>query len=79
MPAASVAGAMPYMPTRRALAAAGRGDLVRAVLAAGGFLAVAQQLGLRARRRPTGYWDSLESLEQAPRPNTHRIGLGWVW
>jgi len=58
-------GAAPYMPTGRALAAAGRADLVREVQAAGGFLEVAQQLGLRARRRPKGFWDSQESLEQA--------------
>ena len=33
------------MPSRKALEGAGRGDLVRGVLAAGGFLAVAQELG----------------------------------
>ena len=32
----------PSMPTRTELRAAGRGDLVRAIAAAGGFLAVAQ-------------------------------------
>ena len=52
------------MPSRKALEAGGRGDLVRGVLAAGGFLAVAQELGLRARRKPQGYWDSSENLEQ---------------
>ncbi|KAK9828088.1 hypothetical protein WJX81_002392 [Elliptochloris bilobata] len=63
-PAGSAPGAPQYMPSRKALEQAGRADLVRGVMAAGGFLAVAQELGLRARRRPQGYWDSLENLEQ---------------
>jgi hypothetical protein len=63
------------MPTGRALAAAGRADLVREVQAAGGFLEVAQQLGLRARRRPKGFWDSQESLEQARAQG--RVGQGF--
>ena len=43
-----------YMPTRRALEGAGRSDLVRDVLAAGGFLEVALAVGMRSRRRPIG-------------------------
>ena len=62
--AAAAEGRPRYMPTRKALEAGGRGDLVRGVLAAGGFLAVAHQLGLRARRKPQGYWDAPENLEQ---------------
>ncbi len=51
------------MPTRASLAAAGRADLIRAINAAGGFLAVAQALGLRSKRRPIGYWDNLDNLD----------------
>ena len=43
-----------YMPTKKQLVAAGRQDLVKLVMAAGGFISVAQLLGLRARRRPEG-------------------------
>jgi hypothetical protein len=60
--AAEVAGKV--MPTRKELREAGRGDLVRAVEAAGGFLAVAQMLGLRSRRRPVGYWENLDNLDE---------------
>lgn len=52
------------MPTRAALQAAGRADIVRAVRAAGGSLAVAQRLGLRSRRRPVGFWDSTDNLDE---------------
>lgn len=56
------------MPARAALLAAGRRDLVRAINAAGGFLAVAQTLGLRSKRRPIGYWENLDNLDEV---NTH--------
>lgn len=42
------------MPTKEALKAAGRDDLIKLVTLAGGFTEVAQYLGLRARRRPQG-------------------------
>ncbi|BDA51189.1 hypothetical protein COCOBI_18-0650 [Coccomyxa sp. Obi] len=54
----------PRMPTRAALRAAGRDDIVRALRAAGGSLAVAQRLGLRCRRRPTGFWESTDNLDE---------------
>ncbi|CAL8466434.1 g5970 [Coccomyxa elongata] len=54
----------PRMPTRAALRAAGRADILRALRAAGGSLAVAQRLGLRCRRRPTGFWDSTDNLDE---------------
>ena len=54
----------PRMPTLAALRAAGRDDIVRALRAAGGSLAVAQRLGLRCRRRPTGFWDSTDNLDE---------------
>lgn len=58
------ASQQPRMPTRAALRAAGRVDILRALRAAGGSLAVAQRLGLRCRRRPTGFWDSTDNLEE---------------
>eukprot|EP00850_Spirogloea_muscicola_P010463 SM000061S19290 [mRNA] locus=s61:535723:539610:- [translate_table: standard] len=53
----------PYMPTRRQLVAAGRQDIVARIAAAGGFLSVAAALGLRARRRPNGFWEDLRNVD----------------
>jgi len=55
------------MPTRAALCAAGREDLLRALRCAGGTLAVAQRLGLWCARRPVGFWDSTDNLDEVPR------------
>jgi len=55
--------AKPLMPTRKELEAAWRDDLVAAIVAAGGFSAVAQQLNFRTRRRPVGYWDDQSCLD----------------
>lgn len=52
------------MPTSAQLAAAGRRDLVAAVKRAGGFLEVAQALGLRSQRKPAGYWDDESNLDE---------------
>ncbi|KAG6550698.1 hypothetical protein Mapa_007795 [Marchantia paleacea] len=52
-----------FMPTRRQLVSAGRQDLVEEIMAAGGFLSVAQALGLRSRRRPVGFWEDLRNLD----------------
>ncbi|CAK0783921.1 hypothetical protein CVIRNUC_007121 [Coccomyxa viridis] len=52
------------MPTRSELLAAGQQHLVRAIQHAGGFLTVAQLLGLRCKRRPPGYWDSPDVLDE---------------
>jgi hypothetical protein len=52
------------MPTRAALVAAGRSDLARCVVRAGGFLEVAQALGLRSRRRPPGWWEDEANLDR---------------
>ena len=52
------------MPMRRELEAAGRYDLVKAIQCAGGFIEVAQELGLRSMRRPPGYWDDDEALDR---------------
>lgn len=52
------------MPSRSQLQAAGRGDLVHLVRQAGGFLEVAQALGLRAPRRPAGYWHDEANLDR---------------
>jgi len=43
-----------YMPTKRQLADAGREDLIKRVISAGGFIHVAHLLGLRAKRKPEG-------------------------
>lgn len=52
-----------YMPTRAQLQAVGRFDLARRIQATGGFLFVAQCLGLKSTRRPNGFWDDLEKLD----------------
>ena len=44
-----------FMPTRKRLKAAGREDLIKLVTKAGGFMQVAQCLGLRSCRRPQGH------------------------
>ena len=51
------------MPSRADLVAAGRADLADDIEAAGGFAAVAAAVGLRARRRPVGYWDNTDALD----------------
>ena len=43
-----------YMPTKCQLAEAGREDLIKRVISAGGFIHVAHLLGLRAKRKPEG-------------------------
>jgi len=45
-----------YMPTKRQLADAGREDLVKRVISPGGFIHVAHLLGLRAKRKPEGWF-----------------------
>ncbi|KAH7437044.1 hypothetical protein KP509_05G053700 [Ceratopteris richardii] len=52
-----------YMPTREQMYSVGRSDLVRQVQDAGGFLYVANVLGLKATRRPNGFWDDLQRLD----------------
>lgn len=52
------------MPTHAQLAAAGRMDLIGAIIRHGGFGAVARRLGLRPTRRAAGYWRSLTNLER---------------
>ncbi|KAL4854923.1 Hexokinase-1 [Chlorella vulgaris] len=52
------------MPTSAQLVAAGRRDLSDAVKEAGGFLEVAQALGLRSQRKPAGYWEDGMNLDQ---------------
>ncbi len=52
------------MPNRQTLEQMGESRLLRGILNAGGFLHVAQQLGLRVSRRPKGYWDSIENLDE---------------
>ncbi|KAF6260236.1 hypothetical protein COO60DRAFT_1637771 [Scenedesmus sp. NREL 46B-D3] len=51
------------MPTRQQLLSAGRQDLVGVINKVGGFTEAALLLGLRATRRPAGYWDSLEVMD----------------
>ena len=52
------------MPNRQTLEQMGESRLLRGILNAGGFLHVAQQLGLRVSRRPKGYWDNIENLDE---------------
>lgn len=52
------------MPMRRELEAAGRHDLVKVIQSAGGFIEVAQELGLRSVRRPPGYWEDEDALDR---------------
>lgn len=52
------------MPSRKTLEQMGEHRLVRGIINAGGFLFVAQQLGLRTSRKPNGYWDNLENLDE---------------
>ena len=52
------------MPTRPQLQAAGEEQLIRGIADAGGFLAVAQRLGLRTPRKPNGFWDNIENLDE---------------
>lgn len=56
------------MPTSAQLAAAGRRDLAAAVRRAGGFLEVAQALGLRSQRKPAGYWEDEANLGEPSCP-----------
>ncbi|XP_024374746.1 uncharacterized protein [Physcomitrium patens] len=53
----------PHMPTRRQLQAAGEYELVEMIMDAGGFSSVAQDLRLRTKRRPVGYWEDLQNLD----------------
>lgn len=53
-----------YMPSICSLVASGHNDLVPLIKAAGGFFQVAQSLGLRARRKPPGFWDNEDSLDE---------------
>ncbi|KAG0600498.1 hypothetical protein M758_11G039200 [Ceratodon purpureus] len=53
----------PHMPTRRQLQAAGEHKLVEMIVAAGGFSSVAQDLRLRTKRRPVGFWEDLQNLD----------------
>ena len=55
-----------FMPTGRQLKAAGRQDLVKQIVAAGGFTEVAHRLGLRARRRPQGAPQSIPHSFRTP-------------
>ena len=71
--AAATKAELSRMPTKQGLSAAGRQDLVRAVERDGGFLEVSQLLGLTARRRPNGYWDNLEALDQVSAYLQHNI------
>lgn len=52
------------MPTPAQLEEAGRRDLVGAVRRAGGFLEVAQALGLRSQRKPAGFWEDEAHLDE---------------
>lgn len=52
------------MPSREKLQQMGQEKLIRGIQNAGGFMFVAQQLGLRTLRKPNGYWDNIENLDE---------------
>ena len=52
------------MPMRRELEAAGRRDLVKLVVDAGGFIEIAQEFGFQSVRRPAGYWGDQDALDR---------------
>lgn len=68
-------GLRPKMPTRKKLAEIGRRDLISAIEEAGGFLEVAFELNLRHRRKPSGYWDNMDTLDQEI---SRFIAANWV-
>ena len=53
-----------YMPPLTELRRLGRNDLIMAMDRAGGCSTVAAQLRLLGVRKPVGYWDEPEILEQ---------------
>ena len=60
-------GVLGFMPTNEEFREAERGDIAYAILKQhGGFLAVAERLGLRlpSPRKPSGYWDDFSNLER---------------
>ena len=58
-------GTLGIMPTQDNLSKASRSDLVNAIRKHGGYLAVAQRLGLElsSTRKPLGYWDNFSNLK----------------
>ncbi|GMH42747.1 hypothetical protein BSKO_10666 [Bryopsis sp. KO-2023] len=52
------------MPSQKELEEVGRKDLVQEVIKAGGFAVVAENLGWKANRRPTGHWDEAGVLDE---------------
>lgn len=52
------------MPTRADLEKLGESGLVQAICSAGGFLVVAQKLGLRTQRKPSGFWEDINNLDE---------------
>ena len=52
------------LPTREELETRGEHKLVQAILAAGGFMTVAHKLGFRTKRRPNGFWEDINSLDE---------------
>lgn len=63
------------MPSKKDLVKAGRWDLVKLVVRAGGFPAVANGVGLISRRRPNGYWEDLDNLDHVRSPTACRSSL----
>eukprot|EP00741_Cyanophora_paradoxa_P021772 tig00000241_g21015.t1 len=59
---------LPHMPHKHELEAAGRHDLVGAILRQGGLAAVAEAAQLEVKkaalRRPPSYWDDISNLER---------------
>ena len=65
------------LPTREELETRGEHKLVQAILAAGGFTTVAHKLGFRTKRRPNGFWEDINSLDEVL-TSTPSLSM-WRW
>lgn len=57
------------MPSKKDLESKGLSKLVRVIMNAGGFVSVAQNLGLKTNRRPNGYWEDLNNVDEVDIPS----------
>ena len=63
------------MPTKADLERLGESALVQAIMSAGGFLVVAQKLGLRTQRKPSGFWEDINNLDEVRDILKHTAGI----
>lgn len=70
-----------FMPKRKHLRTHGRVDIEKAITRMGGFRKIATLMNLSLsykNRKPRGYWDNLENLEEEVRQNTFPLPLCFV-